>query len=451
MNALGTFVDADELYYNFTYLSPKNVRRDALGAMHSSLMDEFQKCLQPFELHAKSSTLPLPRRREAEYFAKLILDSSYVVKTHTHMVTLYRTLANPQANIQYVELIKFLDKVERQVNNHVTHPDLANIKVNINTELYILHKLFLAEAQMMLNHQFRETLFNIYQSRADLLTWKSRMERDGGKPASNPYAKLPLYLWLSEFIGTMLSKATLFFFKPLWREERMTGAPDMRSQVARLDCPFPLWIESFCAKTDCTFFCLVLHAEGMTSYSPDGYECPDPSLAEIEPEPLTGMKSYPVIFSVPYIDEVPLPTAGLIVPPISASSTTSSFSAGSKEPSSAASLSAASSSSGPIPSTDTHLIPEHLPSIVILLEDNVEELNLFKPKPLIVHYASRKAQDPGVSYALFRVAQKITAVAVFKRKIKPDDSTDTMLTELRGALTSNVRNARLFSRLIPKD
>jgi hypothetical protein len=468
VNALGSFVDADELYYSFSYLSPKSSRRDVIGAMHNSLMDEFQKCLQPFELHAKSSTLPLPRRREAEYFAKLILDSSYVVKTHTHMVTLYRTLSNPQNNVNvvYVELIKFLDKVERTVNNHITHPDLAAIKVNINTELYILHKLFLAEAQMAMNHQFRETIFNIYQSRADLLTWKARLDQDlhsipnksstpsssssssstsiaASLPASamNAHLKIPMFVWLNDFINAMHSKMTLFFYKPLWRQERLTGQADMKALVQKLDVPYPFIIETFCQKTDCAFFCLILEAEGLT-YSPDGYECPDP--LETEPEPLTGMKLYPVIFSIPYIDEVPLPVSHAGTPAgLSPASSTASFSASSPQ-------SQSSSHSGPTPSPDTHLLGEHVPSIVVLMQDHMEELNQLKPRPTSIYF-SKKAPDPGITYVMFKVSQKVTAVAVYRRKIKTDDSTDTSLVELRGVLTMHLRNLRVFAKLVPKD
>lgn len=460
VNAMGTFVDADELYYHFSYLSPKNARRDTLGAMHYSLMEEFQKCLQPFELHAKSSTLPLPRRKEAEYFAKLILDASYVVKTHIQMMSLYRTLSTPQSNLVSVELIKFLDKIERQVNTHVTHPELANIKTNINTELFILHKLFLAEAQMTMNHQFRETIFNIYQSRADLVTWKARLDRDGGKPAQNPHLKIPVYLWLNEFINAMLAKMTLLFYKPLWRQERLIGHVDMRANVSKLELAYPNMIESFFQKTDCNFFCLVLEAEGLPGYSPDGYVCPDPT--EPEPEPLTGMKLYPIIYSIPYIDEVPLPVSTF---PSSASTSSSStlpathasFSASSASSSQASSSSASSqpystAPSGPFPFSDTRLLGEHLPSIVVLLQDNSEELAQFKPKPISVWFGNEKNQhDPGITYYLFKVTTKVTAVCVYKRRVKEGDSTDSQVCAVAAGLTAHLRNLRVYAKLIPRE
>jgi hypothetical protein len=451
VNALGTFVDADELYYHFSYLSAKNARRDTLGAMHISLMDELQKVLQPFELHAKSSTLPLPRRKEAEFFAKLILDTTYIVKTHSHMVSLYRTLSNPQSNLVYVELIKFLDKIERQVNAHITHPELANIKININTELFILHKLFLAEAQMTLNHQFRETIFNIYQSRADLHTWKSRMDRDGGKPASNLHLKIPLYQWLNEFINAMLAKSTFLFYKPLWRQERLTGHTDMRANVSRLELQYPHFVENFFQRTDCTFFCLVLEAEGLQGYSPDGYVCPDPT--EPEPEPLSGMKLYPVIYSIPYIDEVPLPQ-GASPASSSGAAPHQSFSASSSSSSSSASQSQSLSHapSGPNPQVENKLLAEHLPSIVVLLQDNSEDLALFKPKPLCVWFGLNSApNDPGITYYLFKISPKVTAVAVYRKKIKPDDSTDLAVTDLRNSLFSHLRNSKIYSKLLPKE
>jgi len=474
---MGTFVDADELYYHFSYLSPKNIRRDTLGAMHYSLMEEFQKCLQPFELHAKSSTLPLPRRKEAEYFAKLILDASYIVKTHIQMMSLYRTLSSPQSNLVYVELIKFLDKIERQVNTHVTHPELANIKTNINTELFILHKLFLAEAQMTMNHQFRETIFNIYQSRADLVIWKTRLDREGGKPGQNPHLKIPVYLWLNEFINTMLAKMTLIFYKPLWRQERLTGHVDMRANVSKLELAYPNMIEGFFQKTDCNFFCLVLEAEGLSGYSPDGYVCPDPT--DLEPEQLAGMKLYPILYSIPYIDEVPLPSSSFssfsTSSSFSSSSTTSSSSSSSGTPSSHQSFSATSvmtpsssatvtsssassqaphptTASGPFPFSDTRLLGEHLPSIVVLLEDNAEELAQFRPRPVCVWFGNERAQhDPGITYYLFKVTPKVTAVCVYKRRIKEGDSTDTHVCEVASALTAHLRNLRVYSKLIPRE
>lgn len=420
--------------------------------MHSALLEELQKCLQPFELHAKTSTLPLPRRKEAEYFAKLISDTSHIVLTHKHMMTLYRLLSNPPSTPNYVELIKFLEKVERQVHTHITHPVLENIKVNINTELFILHKLFLAEAQMSMNHQFRETLFNVYQSRADLHTWKSRMDRDYGSQASQApssmlsftsnrsstlsYLKIPLYIWLNEFVNSMLAKMTFFFYKPLWRQERLTGTPDMRALVTRLDSPFSAHVEQFCAKTDCTFFCLVLEAEGLESYSPDGYVCPEEGA---EAEPLTGMKLYPVIFSVPFIDDTPLPGAA----GVSAATNTLSLSS-----SSSSSSSSQIQGSGPIPHPDTRLQAEHQPSIVVLLQDNLDELNAWKPRPLCVTYASR---DDATTYYLFKVSPKVTAGIVYKRKVKADDSTDSAVMDLKNFLTSSLRNARIFSRLVPKE
>lgn len=422
--------------------------------MHSALLEELQKCLQPFELHAKTSTLPLPRRKEAEYFAKLISDTSHIILTHRHMMTLYKLLSNPSSTQNPVELIKFLEKVERQVNSHITHPVLDNIKININTELFILHKLFLAEAQMTMNHQFRETLFNVYQSRADLHTWKSRMDRDYGSQASNSstssmlsfssnrssplsYLKIPLYIWLNEFVNTMLAKMTLFFYKPLWRQERLTGAPDMRALVTRLESPFPAHIEQFCAKTDCTFFCLVLEAEGLENYSPDGYVCPEENA---ESEPLIGMKLYPIIFSVPFIDDVPLPGAS--------GSNFSSGNALSLSSSSSSSSSSQIQASGPIPNPDSRLQSEHLPSIVVLMQDNADELNSWKPRPLCVTYASR---DDATTYYLFKVSPKITACIVYKRKVKAEDSTDSAVLDLKNFLTTSLRNVRIFSKIVPKD
>lgn len=440
--------------------------------MHAALLEELQKCLQPFELHAKTSTLPLPRRKEAEYFAKLILDTSYIVKTHTHMVTLYRTLSNPQSSLQYVELIKFLEKVERQVHTHITHPVLENIKTNINTELFILHKLFLAEAQMTINHQFRETLFNIYQSRADLHTWKSRMEASLSAYTSNSsgqsavtssssagfwgrnisqsalaYTKIPLYIWLSEFVNAMLSKMTLFFYKPLWRQERLTGTVDMRNHIARLDSPYPQLIETFCQKTECTFFCLVLEAEGIDGgYSPDGYVCPDDS---IEQEPLTGMKLFPVIFSIPYIDDPQSTTPHHLT---GATSSMNSVSFGSSSASSSSQTNQSNTTaSGPLPQTESRLIGEHLPSIVVLLQDNIDELNTSRQRPICVTYAGTSANDYGTTYYLFKVSPKITAALVFKRRIKIDDSTDSAVVDLKNVLTSNLKNIKIFSRIVPKD
>lgn len=451
-------MDADELYYHFAYLSLRNSRKDTLGLMHSALLEELQKCLQPFDLHAKTSTLPLPRRKEAEYFAKLISDTSHIIVTHRHMMGLYRLLSNPTQTINYVELIKFLEKVERQVHTHITHPVLENIKININTELFILHKLFLAEAQMTMNHQFRETLFNVYQSRADLHTWKSRMDREYGSQANNSsgssmlsfasnrnsnlsYLKIPLYIWLNEFVNTLLGKMTLFFYKPLWRQERLTGTPDMKALAMRMESAYPNTIEQFCFKTDCTFFCLVLEAEGLESYSPDGYICPEENS---EAEPLTGMKLYPIIFSVPYLDDTPLPgTSG------AGSSTNNPLTLSS---SSSSSSSSQIQASGPIPNPDSRLQAEHLPSIVVLLQDNIDELNAWKPRPLCVTYAgSRESKDDATTYYLFKVSPKVTAAIVYKRKVKADDSTDSAVLDLKNYLSSHLRNHRIFSKLVPKE
>jgi len=122
-----------------------------------------------------------------------------------------------------------------------------------------------------------------------------------------------LIAWLNSFHACLVSKFALYFFKILQRIEKeskantddhgqlLSGNDMMKAlNLKSLEHNFLIYIDQFFSRGDCFYMGLVFEAHNLKHPDLTGYECPVDD-EELWPYPLTGMRSWPAIFSFPNV------------------------------------------------------------------------------------------------------------------------------------------------------
>lgn len=132
--------------------------------MYQSVLDELAKALHIFDGLGRNGTISKQQREDSLFFSRLIQELTHVIKARSQLISVYRTLSNFKVIPGYKEIISFLEKLEVQVQSQIALPILDGVKFNVNSELYILHKLLLCQVKIS-DHQFKDTVFNMHQAR----------------------------------------------------------------------------------------------------------------------------------------------------------------------------------------------------------------------------------------------------------------------------------------------
>jgi hypothetical protein len=136
----------------------------------------------------------------------------------------------------------------------------------------------------MSDHQFKDTVFNMYQARMEIEQWRARHEKDFVRhhdqlsdfhhafqrlnffcfflflqrnDASKP-AKLALVGWLQSFHSTLASKMSFYFFPIFQKQEKEVGG-DIRTLAGRLEvnyhgaCVTAFFSRSILLESNCLF------------------------------------------------------------------------------------------------------------------------------------------------------------------------------------------------------
>lgn len=130
--------------------------------MYQSVLDELAKALLAFDGLSRNMTISKVQREDSLFFSRLIQELTSIVKVRSQLIAVYRTLSNFKIIPAYKDIISFLEKLELQVQSHIALPILDGVKFNMNSELYILHKLLLCQLKIS-EHQFKDTVFNMHQ------------------------------------------------------------------------------------------------------------------------------------------------------------------------------------------------------------------------------------------------------------------------------------------------
>jgi hypothetical protein len=109
-------------------------------------------------------TVSKQQREDALFFSRLIQELTSVVRVRSQLISVYRTLSNFKVVPAYRDIISFLEKLELQVQSQIALNILDGVRFNMNSELYILHKLLLCQVKIS-DHQFKDTVFNMHQVR----------------------------------------------------------------------------------------------------------------------------------------------------------------------------------------------------------------------------------------------------------------------------------------------
>jgi hypothetical protein len=106
-----------------------------------------------------------------------------------------------------------------------------------------------------------------------------------------------LYRWLSELLARCISKFHLYFYSALFNSIGVQEEFQRLHKLVRVD--YYSWIESYYNNVSPMCVCIIQHTERVTSMTDRGYNLKISLSQQEQNEKLSGLKSYPCIFSYP--------------------------------------------------------------------------------------------------------------------------------------------------------
>eukprot|EP01111_Echinosteliopsis_oligospora_P014264 TRINITY_DN5340_c0_g1_i1.p1 TRINITY_DN5340_c0_g1~~TRINITY_DN5340_c0_g1_i1.p1 ORF type:complete len:461 (-),score=71.49 TRINITY_DN5340_c0_g1_i1:10-1392(-) len=407
--ALNSLCICEGYYYKLVWLETSKNRIDELYAqIHTDLKVLLQKnafsptdsynnmnAFNPVIAHGSKGSLSVGSKgniaigaivsnEEASFYISLIQQICTVINVRLEMITVYSMfvayISNPA---DYVEISKILNRVLDSFRDKITHHLLYQIKNNIMSEISILKCLVAAQIALS-TVSFKDCILLLSQCRLELDGWRDQIRQlqPDQKTQQSKYIHA-IHQWLTLFLATLTAKATFYFYPILKKkEEDITSNPNAGRELAsRLDPDYISVIDSFTQRTQLSNISLIYESKG-GSYCATGYSC-------VSNEPLTGLGSWPCIFSYPK-ENAPL---------------------------------------------------QHWPNIISIISANYAKLDQQK-EPYVYFYDSKIT----TTYFISRMEPQITMVLIYE--IDRKKPTDPTIWEFIHAIVKAVRNKDIFRLLL---
>jgi hypothetical protein len=311
----------------------------------------------------------------------------HYVKARIEMMEIYEkiTVISSQKFCLFDDCIKTLHEIIKLNQKHFHHPMLSSIKTGFNFECDILMALLRAQTDIQ-NWKFLNSLFSLQEAHTKLSSWAAMaLNRESPQRKSSilraPIVP-PLYQWLCKVKSTLISKYSLYFSTILSKQVPNNSAIDMKSVCAKQSIDYIQKVITFQRKTDAQFISIVFDTHGVDDYRGFGYHSPFKTF-----ETPKGIDSFPIIYSYP-----------------------------------------------------TELPKNHLPTLIMIMNNKYKELNgsdcvisLFDPQV-------------NTTYFLLRPDPKMTFIVIFESKKSEKDS--YVLTFLQ-EICSQLKGNKIFASLKP--
>lgn len=201
-------------------------------------------------------------------------------------------------NMNYEDLVDVIQEIIHVHSKNFHHPILANLKSSFTCECDVINHLLQSQI-LMSQAQFLPTLLQLNQAHSKLTSWgsasqaKETTKKSMFGQSSKTVSTWPaLYQWLLRYKSLLVAKFSLYFYDVL---SKQTTPVEMKSLSAKNVEDYSAKVIAFQKKTDAFNISLVLDTQGIQHvYKGPGYHHPDKHF-----EPLTGLESYPAIYSYP--------------------------------------------------------------------------------------------------------------------------------------------------------
>eukprot|EP00455_Lapot_gusevi_P055064 TRINITY_DN8924_c0_g1_i1.p1 TRINITY_DN8924_c0_g1~~TRINITY_DN8924_c0_g1_i1.p1 ORF type:complete len:466 (+),score=40.01 TRINITY_DN8924_c0_g1_i1:96-1493(+) len=382
--------ECEKIYYSLSYLEYSWLRKDSLNNLYSQIPAGLKYMITLMKRCKTFTEL----QEDINSACTLLQEVSMLIQARLSLISLYRSLDGIDKPADFHELKNVVVNLWNEFKNCLTHPDLADVKENLLSEIDILQRLF--GTQLCLEaYQYKDAMLSLTLTRHRLQRWVERRDSSEEWKQNCP----AIVTWFASFCGALLSKATLYFFDFI-REKATENKENLSSQLARLPINYAAAIEAFANKTNAQHICLIYEADGLDYPIREvdeatgnllAYRCPDP-LSDSPFEPPQGLRSFPAIFSHPLDQPAP--------------------------------------------------VHEHWPNIISLIIDRAKILNRYAEP---VHFS--EASNKGViTYFLNRVEPRVILLLIYREVKKKNDP---MVLEFVKVISDRLRLLSMFRHLKP--
>eukprot|EP01127_Copromyxa_protea_P019082 TRINITY_DN6113_c0_g1_i4.p1 TRINITY_DN6113_c0_g1~~TRINITY_DN6113_c0_g1_i4.p1 ORF type:complete len:286 (+),score=36.05 TRINITY_DN6113_c0_g1_i4:76-933(+) len=215
---------SENIYYSLTYLEFRWIRKDHLFNMYGQVFSDLNEALKKFKAHEAVSGSNLV------FFESLIWQTGLLVGFRSELVSMYRALAASRGSPAYLEFIKHLSTIKKQISVGVNHTLLENVKTNVIMEVSILHDLFRAQISIS-QYNFLDATLTLYKSKTELDKWAKIYTQLAGGESRLP--KTGVVPWIHKFHASLHSKMTFYFYPILNKNETKLGGT-MKSFSSKL-------------------------------------------------------------------------------------------------------------------------------------------------------------------------------------------------------------------------
>jgi len=408
-------------YYSLSFLDLKLIKNDNTNKLYQKMVIQLSENSKLFRVHPTSNSVDI------SFFISLMSQVLVIANIRTDLISMYKNIASYRGVPIYTEFQKRLDKIIIQMSS-VTNIFLEKMRDNILKEVKILIALFKAH-EFMVMFNIKDSTIYLYQAKLDIIQW-SRVNVRVQKEA--------LYIWICKFHAALLSKHSLYFYHINQAFEQ--SIDNKKPNIVRPDFTnYYNIINKFCQTNGCYNCSIVYDVNGILDHDEHylsqvaklqrgenakretieseviqsqlllpkeikeeknlndleqshsfHFECQVGYILDLEPQQTgQGLASWPAIVSAPQVNAP----------------------------------------------------KEHWPSVVSLIMDNIDFLNRYKD---LIHCFDKTNNS---TYYCSKLDRRMYLVLIYNKKKDQNDST---IKELVFMLSSNIRNWKVFSSLVPK-
>ncbi|XP_072180250.1 KICSTOR subunit 2-like [Diadema setosum] len=301
MNALNFLAAGEKSYVSLAFLESKWFsRKESVGkGMYTVAIGELRR------VEGKTQEVTWSQGGPGQVAADKLLGHlceqlCHFIEARQEMMAVYEKLSSlgiQGSDVDYGELKSTVEEILNRTSKRFHHPVLVPLHNSFNVELELLRTIFQTECHMR-EWRFLPALLRLQDSHRRLEAWGAAFKAKD--PRKKLYALVqvknsgipPLFSWLVKMQGAQISKFSLYFHSTL-SKQAPTG--EMKLHLSNLPIDYYSKIVAFQKKTDAYNISLVLNTQGLgIAFQGLGYHFPDDQM-----QPLTGMDSYPAIFSYP--------------------------------------------------------------------------------------------------------------------------------------------------------
>jgi len=224
-------VACESTYYSLAFTLVKEQKK--IKDMFINVLGDLNHSSAEFDEMETNPTASPESKKAGAFFSQLLKQTCLLVNTRIKMIDIYLLFLDTSNAIpKYSSIKKKLENLKAPLFKIFSHPFMQQVRHNVMSELDVLEKLIITQIKIS-NCKFKDALFFLCQTKAELDSWKYKFNFDEVAPptpqnrlrGSTPIVSRPvgsefgawsaLHKWFSKYHEALYSKFHLYLSKKL--------------------------------------------------------------------------------------------------------------------------------------------------------------------------------------------------------------------------------------------